>query len=755
MMSAFGAMHRYNVKVLKSAGLERYFRVISYLVAICGLAALFVSGAIGIVLFSAFLLICLLAWKLEDSRWQLSERAAVLVILVAIPIFIVDWRFRLSGIAAGEILAASSLAKLILFLSAVKLFQRKSDRDWIFIYLIAFFQILLAAGVSISPLYLVSLLAFVFLAASAIITFEIRKTSREVYKKRARNLKTKDLRVSDLRLGPRKLPAVGLAMVILTASLAVPLFFTLPRVGGAGIAGGSGDMTRLTGFSDSVTLGAIGRLQQNNETVMRVRIDRNDNPDLKRLLWRGVALDRFQNNTWSKSNSRYSEPFARTVGNRFVVNFARPEGKLTVQTVYLEPLNSSVLFAMARPIVIRSSASEIAKDAEGAFRMFPASYERTSYTVFSDTYLPAPDVLRADGLEYPRSTFKYLVVPNRLDPRIGERATEVIRSSGARNRYDIAKAIESHLQTDFGYTLDLKAGGPDPLADFLFNVKEGHCEYFATAMAIMLRTQGIATRVVNGFQQGEFNETAGVYIVRQKNAHSWVEVYFPGERVWVPFDPTPFAGQNPDAGAGGIFDSISGYMEALETFWIQYFVAYDDAEQRSLFRSVRDSVSGYRETGASWLESAQAAVTRWWQSLRGDEGVYSSTRALGIGAGVLLGAGILVILSLWSWRRIAKLAVWKRIAKWFSRNDKARIVGFYARLQDVLEAKGLVRKPHQTPLEFAYATGLDEAVRITEKYNGVRFGAKSLSEDDSDAIENWLRDLEAAEKGSHQFHESR
>ena len=118
-----------------------------------------------------------------------------------------------------------------------------------------------------------------------------------------------------------------------------------------------------------------------------------------------------------------------------------------------------------------------------------------------------------------------------LDPRIAERAQLVTET--ATNRYDAAALIEYHLRNDFGYTLDQKAGGDQPLADFLFNVREGHCEYFATAMAIMLRTQGIPTRVVNGFQQGEYNETADVYVVRQREAHSWVEVYFPGEDAWV------------------------------------------------------------------------------------------------------------------------------------------------------------------------------------------------------------------------------
>jgi len=727
---------------------EKYFRVISYLVALCGLAALYVSGAIGIASFAVFILVFLLAWKVEGTRWQISERIAVGLILIAIPVFILDWRFKLSGIGVGDILAASSLAKLILFLSAVKLLQRKSDRDWIFIYLIAFFQLLLAAGVSISPFYLVSLLAYLLLTASAIIAFEIRKTSREVRRTRDKNLgreigaeQSEGIRISRIRL-----PVTAVSLIIATTALAVPLFFALPRVGGAGITSGFNEATRITGFSDSVTLGAIGRLQQSNEIVMRVRIDRNDNPSLDRYRWRGVALDQFHSSTWSRSNRRYREPFAKTSGDRFIVDFARSDGLLTVQTVYLEPLNSSVMFAMPRPIVIRSGASEIAKDSEGGFSMHPAAFERVSYTVYSDTFVPPPNQLRRDNSSYPRSAFRYLNVPSNLDSRIGRLASSWIEQERASTRYDIAKAVERHLQNDFGYTLDLRAGGQDPLSDFLFNVREGHCEYFATAMAIMLRTQGIATRVVNGFQQGEYNDTAGVYVVRQQNAHSWVEVYFPGERIWVPFDPTPFAGQNLESGSGTMFGRISKYLEALETFWIQYFVSYDDQEQRSLFRSFRDGATQYRDTGASWASAIQGRFMEWWSRLRGDEGMVSSAKALGIALGGLFGIAGLVLILRWLWRKIAKLAVWGRIADWLSRRQVVTTVGFFARLQDILEARGFTRTPDQTPLEFAYASGFNEAVKVTEKYNAVRFGEMKLRKDESDDIENWLKALETTKE---------
>ncbi len=200
-------------------------------------------------------------------------------------------------------------------------------------------------------------------------------------------------------------------------------------------------------------------------------------------------------------------------------------------------------------------------------------------------------------------------LPDKFDERIAALATEI--TGKYKNRYDKAKAVENYLQTQFGYTLEMKAGGEEPLADFLFNVREGHCEYFATAMAIMLRTQGIATRIVNGFQQGEYNETADVYIVKQKDAHSWVEVYFPGENAWIPFDPTPFAGQFDDSTAtSGIFGKFNNYLEALETFWIQYFVSYDNQEQRSLMRSVKNSFADYQAKTSIWLNDMQYQFDR-------------------------------------------------------------------------------------------------------------------------------------------------
>lgn len=731
----------------KFKNFEYYFRALSYSVALCGVLALFLSGGVGLIILSLFLLCFVTAWLIEDSRWQISEKLGVILIILIIPLFYIDWKFKVTGFGSNEILAAGGLAQLIIFLSVIKLLQKKSDKDWIFIYVIAFFEVLLAAGLSISPTYLVVLFLFLLTSTSAIIAFEIRKTSRHVLQKQIpfepkKNRKGKITKRIKTPLS--RLPLVAVSLLLLISLLAIPMFFALPRVGGAGIGSDFAGSTKITGFSDSVKLGEIGRLQQNDKTVMRVRIDKNDNRDLKNIRWRGVALDYFNNRSWSKTGRNYEEPFVKGERNFFLVNYPSRDSKLTVQTFYLEPLNTDILFSLSKPIAVQGGFEILKKDSEGAISVQRSEFERFSYTIHSDTSQPSPEKLREDQLNYSEKQIKYLQLPPVFDPRINRLAAEIIERAGAENSFDQAKAIEKYLQTQFGYTLELKAGGEEPLADFLFNVREGHCEYFATAMAVMLRTRGIAARVVNGFQQGEFNETAGVYVVKQRDAHSWVEVYFPKEKIWIPFDPTPAAGQfAADQPATSIFGKISKYLDALETFWIQYFVAYDNQEQQSLFKSVRENFSSYKNTASGWFGKIQNELEYWWKDIRGEQGFAASLKATAIGAGYIVAFIVGIILLVLLYRKIHLLAFWDRFGNWVKRKNDRTIIEFYERMQKVLASKGFKREPHQTPLEFAFALNMPEAVKITEKYNSVRFGEKDLSKDESEEIENWLKYLES------------
>ena len=485
--------------------LEKIFRLASYGAALSGLLCLYASSSIGVVIFSLFLIVTVLAWFLEDSRWQLSERVGVIFIFLIIPLFYLDWKFNVSGVTSRDAFAAGSLSIIILALASVKLLQKKIDRDWMFLYLISFFEILLSAGVSISPIFLCALILYLIFAFSSIILFEIRKSSR-LYTVKDGKARPDTSRTDLKRSQFFRLPATSLSILLLIVLFSVPLFYVFPRVGGAGFGNGLSGLSGFTGFSDSVRLGEIGRLQQSNEVVMRVRVEQSGVSELKGLRLRGVALDYFDGQSWRKSKSQYSEQLLKNERDVFIIDAAKDSKSLITQTVYLEPIDTPVIFALSRPVALQGNFPILNKDAEGSINTPRNGWERISYKVFSDVGLPSDKLLRDDNATFPSQSNKYLQLHGNLDERVKRLTDEIIAKAGAKNRYDSAKAVEHYLQNNYGYSLDLKATGSDPLADFLFNVKEGHCEYFASSMAIMLRTQGIATRIVNGFQSNEFNE---------------------------------------------------------------------------------------------------------------------------------------------------------------------------------------------------------------------------------------------------------
>ncbi len=722
---------------------DRFFKLISYAVVFCGFFLLFVSGGISAISSLLFILVLIAAWFLENSRWQLSERFGTASIFIAVPIFYVV-KYKISGGSVNAAELAAMLAKMILVLTAIKLLQKKADRDWLFLYLMSFFEVLLAAGLSISSLYLGSLILYLLVTICAIITFEIRKTSRSVGENSIyRKSENKKIIFSNIPVA--RLSSTAFTLLILIVVFAAPLFFALPRVGGAGLGNNAGGLSNITGFSDSVSLGEIGRLLQNDQIVMRARIENSNGKILNSFKWRGVALDNFDNKRWSKSRAGYNENLIKQEGNFFKVDSTSKPNDLTTQTIYLEPIDTPALFTVSRPIAVQGNFEFLRKDSEGAISfMRNLNASRVSYKVYSDTNAPNAEKLKSDDENYAPEAKRYLQLPEKMDERIAALARQI--TGKQTNRYEKAKAVESYLQTQFGYSLEMKAGGDEPLADFLFNVREGHCEYFATAMAIMLRTQGIATRIVNGFQSGEFNETAGVYIVKQKDAHSWVEVYFPGENAWITFDPTPFAGQPAARDATGIVGKFNSYVEALETFWIQYFVSYDNQQQSSLRRSIKNSFINYQAKTAAWLTETQNQLSNWWTEVRGDKGWQASAKAVAFGVGYLLAAITGIFLIVWLYRKILKLKFWQRFYSWLKFKNETTIIEFYERMQKVLASKGFTRAAHQTPLEFAFALNMPEAVSIIEKYNRVRFGEKNLSKDETTEIENWLKDLEGKSK---------
>jgi hypothetical protein len=292
-------------------------------------------------------------------------------------------------------------------------------------------------------------------------------------------------------------------------------------------------------------------------------------------------------------------------------------------------------------------------------------------------------------------------------------AREVTATAG--DNYEKAVALESHLRNHYGYTLQLPATPPkDPLANFLFERKQGHCEYFASAMAVMLRSVGIPSRVVNGFRGGEFNDLSGKYVIRARDAHSWVEAYFPGNG-WVSFDPTP-AGSTPMR--SGLWNRIGLYMDALSSFWREWVVNYDFARQKSL------GEEGARR-GRALLESLRRKAVNPYQKLldaaRRTQGRISGMPTTWI-RGVIGFACILCLLA-----NAGRLRNWSRSLRQrhAAKAPEHSATLWYGRMAAALGKRGWRKAPEQTAIEFAERIPdlcVRESVsRFTQHYERARF----------------------------------
>ena len=272
-----------------------------------------------------------------------------------------------------------------------------------------------------------------------------------------------------------------------------------------------------------------------------------------------------------------------------------------------------------------------------------------------------------------------------------------------------AAAIERYLSTKLRYTTQLPTTAPlDPVADFLFNRREGHCEYFASAMALMLRAEGIPSRIVTGYQRGVFNPLTEWYLIRASDAHSWVEAFIPGHG-WQSFDPTP---AGPPAEAAGIFTRLALYADAMEVFWQEWVVGYDQERQIALAGRVGRSRRWQGFRWDLWERDARRAI----QAI--------DWRGVAVGIAGVVGFGFLL-------RSAPKLGLW-----WRSRRQRKRALSgqadpsdatlLYLHMTELLKRRGMERPAWMTPSEFAATQAVQQrvplAANVTTAYNDLRFG---------------------------------
>jgi len=382
------------------------------------------------------------------------------------------------------------------------------------------------------------------------------------------------------------------SLVVLLASAAV--FLTFPRVSQAWAGRGESPTRSLAGFSDRISLAEHGsRIHSNPQVVLRVEFPDGPPADPGRLHWRGRSYDRFDGVTWSRSQEL--RPSSGTT------RWYRAWGDEVIhQEIYAEPLNQKILFTL-HPVLELEADSRIYPlfDAAGDYVYWGSDVP--SYSVVSVAQTPSPEALRRAETGFMPDETHYLQLPE-LPERI--RALADSLAGHLPTRYDKARAIESWLRTEFEYTLDLPARATETSLDyFLFERRAGHCEYFSSAMVVLLRSLGIHARNVNGFLGGRWSELGEYLAVTQNEAHSWVEVWFPNYG-WVTFDPTPSGGRE-GARAGNWLWPGRFLLDALQHRWSTWVLDYDGRSQAGLLQRLRTASDDARRTfegdeGPSW-----------------------------------------------------------------------------------------------------------------------------------------------------------
>ncbi len=468
---------------------------------------------------------------------------------------------------------------------------------------------------------------------------------------------------------------------------------------------------------------------------MHVQID-GDTHGAYDLKWRGVSLHLFDGRTWS--NPTEQTRHYREKDGRFVLGQELAAGSRIVRPIHyrvlMEPIGTNIFFLASRPRFLSGAYRVVSTDLGDSVYDLDPAHPISIYEADSDLAMPRPEELRTASEEYrPEIELKYLQLPPRLDQRIPQMARQVTAS--AHNNYDRAEQLERYLMTHFGYTLQLPRTSPrDPLADFLFVRKQGHCEYFASSMAIMLRTLQIPSRVVNGFRTTEFNDLTSNYVIRASSAHSWVEAYFPGYG-WVSFDPTPGA---PRAGTTG-WSRMLLYVDALASFWREWVVNYDVNHQRALGEGAIEGSRSLVEHGRLWVQTHYAALLA--RARRMQQKFTESPRGY-TAVGMVL--ALLIVLGT-NFRGMVRWVKERRLRRHPEESPKLAAALWYQRGVRWLGRHGLKKSAAQTPREFlTRIEDLEMRKRVeqfTQAYEAARFGE---SKEDAGRLPELYEELTAA-----------
>jgi transglutaminase-like putative cysteine protease len=588
---------------------------------------------------------------------------------------------------------------IIFFLLVCKVLTARSNRDYTYLKLLAVLELLAAAILSTNLSFFGFLALFMLFAIASFSSGEVRVSTQ----------KPRTVVRGGLRAFPRRLGMLAIFLFTGILLMTGALFFVLPRTARAAIERFVPQRYHLPGFSSEVTLGKIGEIKQSSAPVMHIHKEIGEG--MLDVRWRGAALTQFDGKRWFNPSGGEEIIHVPPDTHQVVLDNKRHlrRAERLVYRVQMSEIAPDTLFFAGSVQSISVNTPLLRRTRGGALRVTDGGASGLKYVAASvvedelSTPRTPPDPLP------PFERDDLLLLPDNLDVRIPRLARETIE--GAATEDAKARAIEKYLRRNYGYTLQLlPATVQDPLANFLFDRRKGHCEYFASAMAVMLRTVGIPSRVVTGFSSGVFNPLTGWQVVRASDAHSWVEAWIPS-RGWTTYDPTP-----PDPGAteSAFMTRAALFFDAADQFWQDWILSYNLDRQIVLASKVQQSGRGVK---LHWLDAAG----QWLAGAARSSSGYAPTAAM-----VMFAAIVAVLVAPAATRRWRGALRLRRMKRGEGQASDATLL--YQRMLRALERRGIQKPPWLTPSEFARVLPANELSPLvddlTSAYVEFRFGGK-------------------------------
>lgn len=663
-----------------------------------------------------------------------------------------------------------ALSHFFVAVVVLKLVDRTTVRDDAELLVTSLFLLVIGAITSGQVLFGVLLLFFVFVGLRTLVKFHFRgEEDRLATLARSPGDAAGRPRVFVATAAPPGATAGAtsgiewraMGMIIACGAM---IFLLCPRVGPTLFNRAATPIaTSLTGFTDALRFGDLNEIKKNQRVVMRVEMLENGesvgSPNVEPY-FRGVALDAYSGRDWwtADPGANVDRPAS---GERLLYGY-EPDARDRVIEQRYTLLNPATryLFACYVPyrVDFEDHYSLLHRRADRA--LWSASGRLPGPVTYSIRSLTRMTPRLAEALrenvrrEQPMAERWPLQRPERRRPpdihsvvsaEVQNYTNEVVRGlpppTDGESIRAIARRIEAHLTSGrFSYTLDRSdvTRWREPVEDFLLHRRRGHCEYFASAMAVMCQLAGLKARVVNGYRGGQWNATGGYYVVTEQDAHSWVEVYS-DDNDWETYDPTP-GSVNVRRDADSLWSTIDGIFGHLQVLWADKIVSYTAANREVLLAQF-----------GQWLAELGKQQGLWEQIVYAAKELLLGPAALSLGYRLMY--WVVILLCLIAAYMGLRLAVrpgklwWRWLQRITARaQPRSRSEGFYARALDMLAVLGYPKPDTQTPLEHmrdvaARDARFAAAAEIAQAYYHVHYGAHDLDAGQRARLDRIMADI--------------